>query len=302
MESSADRYDLVLIGSYTRDTIVTAAGTRVADGGGFNYGAHAAVLLPLKVAAVTRLSREDSGVVEGLRRLGVSVFATFTPASTHLRLVYPSADLDERVISVTRSAGSFTPAEVRPLRARAFLVNASMRGEVGLEVLDVLAGKGALLGLDAQGFVRVRNPEGKLVYQEWPDKQAVLSRVSVLKADSVEAEMLTGEKDLRAAARTLASWGPRELVLTHKHGLLVFAEGCFHEAPFLPERLAGRSGRGDTCFAAYVARRLDASVGEAARWAAAVTTLKLEAEGPVSRTRAEVEELIARKYPGPTAG
>jgi hypothetical protein len=33
-----------------------------------------------------------------------------------------------------------------------------------------------------------------------------------------------------------------------------------------------------------------------------VTTLKLEAEGPISRGREEVEELIARKYRGPARG
>jgi len=224
------------------------------------------------------------------------VFATATPASTHLRLVYPTADVDQRTISVTSSAGCFTTAEIEPLQSRAFLINASMRGEVTLEVIEAVRGKGDLLGLDAQGFVRVRRPDGTLAYEEWPEKQEVLSRVGVLKADAVEAEMLTGEKDLRAAARVLTGWGPRELVLTHKDGLLVFSEGKFYEAPFRPRHLRGRSGRGDTCFASYVARRLDAPAGEAARWAAAVTSLKLEAEGPITRRREEVEKLLRGEF------
>ena len=32
-------YDIVIIGNYTKDTIVSPSGTRVVDGGGFNYGA-----------------------------------------------------------------------------------------------------------------------------------------------------------------------------------------------------------------------------------------------------------------------
>ncbi len=66
-------YDIAFVGNYTKDTIVSAAGTRVVDGGAFNYGAHAAVQMGLRTAAVTRLAGEDWHVVEGLARLGVDV-------------------------------------------------------------------------------------------------------------------------------------------------------------------------------------------------------------------------------------
>ena len=52
----------------------------------------------------------------------------------------------------------------------------------------------------------------------------------------------------------------------------------------------GRSGRGDTCIGSYLARRLDHSAREATLWAAAVTSLKLEAEGPVRRSIEDAEE------------
>ena len=35
-------YDVVIFGNYTKDTIISSTGTRHVDGGGFNYGAHAA--------------------------------------------------------------------------------------------------------------------------------------------------------------------------------------------------------------------------------------------------------------------
>ncbi len=50
-------YDFVTVGNYTKDTIVSAAGTRYVDGGGYNYAAHAARLLGFRVAAVTRRAR-----------------------------------------------------------------------------------------------------------------------------------------------------------------------------------------------------------------------------------------------------
>ena len=59
MAAQSKKYDMVIFGNYTKDTIITPSGTRYVDGGGFNYGAHAARMLGLDVAAVTRLAKED---------------------------------------------------------------------------------------------------------------------------------------------------------------------------------------------------------------------------------------------------
>ena len=142
--------DVVFVGHYTKDTIVSPAGTRVVDGGAFNYGAQVASRMGLKVAAVTRLARGDFHVVEELRRLGVDVFAIAAPASTCLRIDYPTSDVDQRTITVTSTAGPFTPEDVRDIRARAFVVGASMRGEVSLAVVEELAKTEALVAVDVQ--------------------------------------------------------------------------------------------------------------------------------------------------------
>lgn len=58
----------------------------------------------------------------------------------------------------------------------------------------------------------------------------------------------------------------------------------------------GRSGRGDTCIAAYMARRLTTPPPQAIVWAAAITSLKMENEGPFQKSLSEVEELLKNKY------
>jgi sugar/nucleoside kinase (ribokinase family) len=289
-------FDVVLIGNYTKDTVVSSSGTRLVDGGGFNYGAHVAAMMGLRTAAITRLAREDAHVVENLRQLGVTVFPAYTSHSTHLRLYYPTSNVDERVITVSQTAGSFETSQVKDISARAFVINPSARGEVGLEVLKELRGKQALLAADVQGFVRTIADDGTLRFDSWPGRAGYLSHIDILKTDAVEAEGLTGEKDLEAAARMIAGWGPREVVLTHRDGLLVLAEGKLHRAPFRPKQLIGRSGRGDTCIASYVCKRLTAPPAQACVWAAAVTSLKMEAEGPIKRTVADVEEMIQTVY------
>lgn len=291
-------YDLVTIGNYTKDTIVSASGTRNVDGGGYSYAAHAAHLKGLRIAAITRLAHEDRGSTDALRAKGIDVYIFESPRSTLMRLEYPTDNVDERTLTVAAVADAFTPGLIQDFEARAFIVNGSVRGEAPLEVMQALAAKGGLLCADLQGFIRVVSDGGQLEYRPWPEQAEILALVDILKTDAVEAEFITGETDIHKAAAELASFGPADIVLTHRDGLLVLSDGSYHEAGFFPDRLRGRSGRGDTCMGSYVSCRLDASAADATLWAAAVTSLKLEREGPVNRSQGDVEALIAARYAG----
>jgi sugar/nucleoside kinase (ribokinase family) len=295
VEIPMQEFDIAFLGHYTKDTIVLPHETKTVNGGAFNYGARVVVKMGLKAAVITRLAHEDFEVVDDLVRMGVEVFVTPTEQSTNLRLVYPTQNLDHRTVYNVGSAGPFTPAEIASVQACFFHIGASIRGEVPLEVIETLAQKGTRISLDVQGFLRVSRG-GELVHEDWPEAAQVLELVDVLKADAVEAEVLTGRSGLREAAQALSEFGPCEVVLTHGEGVLVYADGHFHAAPFRTREMKGRTGRGDTCIAAYLGKRLTASPSEAILWAAALTSLKMEAEGPFSREIGEVEELIRERY------
>lgn len=295
MEPS-QQIDFTFVGHYTKDTIVYPDRSHTQDGGAYFFGASVAARMGLRVAVVTRLAEDDKPSYRPLEELGVTVYATPTAQSTCLRLVYPTADLDRRIIYATGSAGPFTVQEVQHVRCRAVHVGASVRGEVPADVVQHLKHRAEMVSLDVQGYLRTRNPNGMLVADQWPGKEEVLQYVDVLKADAAEAEHLTGARDLREAAQTMAAWGPSEILLTHGGGLLLLAHGTLHERPFVVETVQGRSGRGDTCTAAYVARRLSAPPSEAATWAAAVTSLKLRKEGPFTDSLEDVQALIRDAY------
>ncbi len=288
-------YEVVYIGNYTKDTIISPAGIRHVDGGGSRYGAYAAARLGLKVAVITRLAHEDVHIVKDLERLGIGCFPTFTPQSTLMNLEYPTADPDIRNLTVAGVAGAITVSAVENLHMQAAVINSSLRGEVGLDVIRKLREKKVLLAADMQGFVRVLRGR-ELKYEPWPEMQETLAYLDILKSDAVEAEFLTGETDIFKAARIFASMSPKEIVLTHRDGVLIFADGQFHELGFYPSRLDGRSGRGDTCIGAYVAMRLSKPPLEAGIWAAAVTSLKVEKLGPFDRPIRDVEALIKSRY------
>jgi len=288
-------YDVVYIGNYTKDTIISPAGTKYVDGGAVNYAAHAAAKLGMKVAVVTRLSKADDHVVEKFTRSGIDCYPTYAPQSTLMKLEYPTTNPDVRNLSVSGTAGSISASEVEKIDARAAVIGSSLRGEVGMDVICKLKDKNMLIAVDMQGFVRVlRGVE--LKYEPWDEMQATLAQVDVVKSDAVEAEFLTGETNIFKAAKFYADMGPKEIVLTHKDGLLIFADGKFHEMNFYPARLDGRSGRGDTCVGTYVAKRLSLAPRESGIWAAAVTSLKMENLGPFDRSLSDVESFIHEKY------
>ena len=288
-------YDIVCIGNYTKDTIISPSGTRYVDGGAMNYAAHAGARLGYRVAVVTHLAKEDDRVVKNLEQAGVDCHVQYTPHSTLMELFYPTDNPDVRTLSVKATAGAITAREVLDIEMKAAVIGSSLRGEVGLDVIQALHARGVLLAADVQGYVRVLRGE-RLVYEPWEEMAATLAHLDILKSDAVEAEFLTGEKDIYKAAQFYARLGAKEIVLTHKEGVLIYADGKNYEASFYPKEMLGRSGRGDTCLGTYTAMRLSKEPAEAGIWAAAVTSLKMEKLGPFSCSIGEVEELIRLKY------
>jgi len=206
------------------------------------------------------------------------VFAQPAEETSGIENIYFTDDMDRRLCKPLGFAGPFCIEDMPDIEARIFLIGPIGPGEVNIPFVTTLSG-GGLIALDAQGFVRVREGN-ELIPKDWPEKEESLSYVDFLKVDSAEAEVLTGKIDPREAAKVLADYGPREILLTHAGGVLVHADSGDYEAPFTPREIRGRTGRGDTCFAAYLAQRLTSSLEEACRLAALVTSLKMEAPGP----------------------
>jgi sugar/nucleoside kinase (ribokinase family) len=244
------------------------------------------------------LAGEDFHIVRSLEEAGITVFATETPSSTLMRLEYPTENPDERILTVADTAGSFTPEQVRTIDARAFVISPSFRGEVPIEVIQALRAKDAIISADAQGFIRVRRPNGRLEHPPWPEQNEVLALVDILKADAVEAEALTGQSDMRVAAKALAAQGPREIVITHRDGIVVLAGGQILEVDFHARSMKGRSGRGDTCVGSYVAARLEHPPEEAILWSAATTSLKVATPGPFRGSFDDIVDLKEQQYKG----
>jgi sugar/nucleoside kinase (ribokinase family) len=286
--------DVMMVGHFAKDRLVVDGHGEVASGGGVYYGSIALRTLGLSVAVVTRLHPDDYPRLDELRQEGVQVFAAPAAETSGIANFYDSADMERRICRPLGFAGRFSRNEMPDLSARIYAVVPIIAGEVDLALLESLAGTvtaGARrsLALDVQGFVRVREGDD-LVFRPWPELEKGLSLVTYLKVDRAEAELLTGQTDLGLAARRLAAYGPREIIITQSSGVMVLVDDRILQAPFAPRSLDGRTGRGDTCFATYLGKRLTAPPEEAVRLAAAVTTLKQEKPGPWRGPLADAEE------------
>jgi len=285
-------YDILMFGHFARDRNVVDGQGNIESGGAVYFGSIAARRLGARVAIVTRLHPDDFPHLDEVKHEGIDVFAHPAPQTSGIENLYNSADMERRVCKLRGFAGAMHLADIPNVTARIYALTPIITGEFDMTFLKTMAARGPV-ALDVQGFVRV--PEGRdLVSRPWAEMAEGLRHVTYLKVDRAEAELLTGETDLLRAAHQLAAYGPREIVLTQSSGVTVLADGQVHTAPFTPRSLAGRTGRGDTCFLSYLAWRLDHSPGEAARVAAAVTTLKQERPGPWRGSLAEVETLIVR--------
>lgn len=283
--------DVLCIGHLDKGRIVRGDEAYDFIGGAVYFGAMVLARLGLRVGVVTRLAREDSWMLEDFRREGIEVFPVYTSESTGIENVHPDPESDRRRCYFLGFAGTFRPEDLPDVEARLHYVGTVTADEVDLVFLRAVAARGPM-AFDPQGCLR-RRVGRELVTGDWPRAREALPLVRYLKVDDREATALTGEGDPRRAVEALAGMGPQEVVLTYHGGVIVYAGGGFHEAPFRPRSLAGRTGRGDTCFSAYLGRRLLGDPpGEATRFAAALTTLKLERPGPFRGSLEEVYGLM----------
>jgi sugar/nucleoside kinase (ribokinase family) len=112
------------------------------------------------------------------------------------------------------------------------------------------------------------------------------------------AKVLTGNDDLEQAAETFEAWGCPETLITKAEGVLARVNGKTYYEKFSNQSVVGRTGRGDTTFAAYLARRLDHDVVESLKFAAALVSIKMETPGPFGGTLAEVLARMRAKHIG----
>jgi sugar/nucleoside kinase (ribokinase family) len=296
MSTNDDRqlFDLVLVGAISKDENIYLDREERTLGGAVTYGAFSAKQSGAHVGIVTKAAENDFHLLDRFSDEQIHVWVSPSQKTTAIRNVYHSMDKERRTCTCLAAADPFTPECLPDISTKIIHAAALIRGEIPLQTLVAMSRVGKV-GLDIQGFLRVCR-ESRMVFEKSSEVAEALQKVTYLKTDAAEAEILTGKTDLTQAAIEMAAMGPEEVVISHNTGLVLFFEGKIHKAPLTPRKLDGRTGRGDTLFCSYLARRTKGDTPfKALQFAAALVSLKLETPGPFHGTMEDVLEKLRRR-------
>jgi sugar/nucleoside kinase (ribokinase family) len=287
-----NHYDIVFVGHLATATIIPFEGAPFVERGGpAFFGPIAASCLTKRIATVTRIAPSEEQLMEPLKAAGIDLFVQ--PQETaKIRCVHPSVNVDERQMFLLKRGGYFSIDDMPPIEPCLIHLGGLSDHEFPLEFMRALKARGFRLSVDMQSFVWQVDDQTQVIHlRDIPEKQEILRMVDFVKLDAVEAKTLTGTDVLQDQADMLGDWGSSETVITCSDGALARSKGKTAFARFTNRSTQGRAGRGDTFSGAYLARRLDHSVEESLRFAAALTSIKMESTGPF---RGSLEDVIER--------
>lgn len=286
-------FDIAFVGHMCYDEITPYQGdTYVAPGSAVLCGAIAAARIGRKTAVITRMAKADEVILDPLRELWVETYVAEAAETTHSVVIHPSANVDDRILRLKKSAGFFELKDIPPIAARSLHLAGISDQEFSLDFIRGLRERGYSLSADMQSFVRQVDPASRdILFLDVPAKREIASLLDRVKLDVVEAKVLTGTDDLEEAAKQFEAWGCPETVITRADGVLSRYRGRTRFEKFTNRSDVGRTGRGDTTFAAYLAWRAEHGVAESLKFASALVSIKMESPGPFKGT---LEEALAR--------
>lgn len=291
--------DVCVIGHVTKDIIKIKGRKKELPGGTAYYCSIALKNLGLNVAVVTKINFRDSYLLDDLNKIGISIFLSKSPRTTVFENNYPGYlnRRDYRIQKVRSIAVPFTVEDIPNISPKIFHIGSLTRGDIPLEVLKFLAER-FVVSLDVQGFLR-EVKYNSVIMKDWGEKYEALCNVDIVKADEIEAKILTGEEDMEKAAKILSTLGPQEIIITlSSSGSLIYYRGRFFHIPSYPqERLVDPTGCGDTYMAGYLYKKLRGinstlNFSKIGKFCAAIASLKLKKYGPFQGNREDVECLL----------
>jgi sugar/nucleoside kinase (ribokinase family) len=291
-------YDLVFIGNVAFDEIHPFRGeAHTLFGSAVHVAAMAAAWSDKKIALVTRMAERDSHLLDPLREAGVAVYIVPSEETTYHRGIFPTENVDERQITVVRSAGPFAIADLPPIEPTFVNLASVTNRDFTPDFIRELRSRGFTCAVDMQSFVRHVDPQtGGVSFADFAFKEELASLAKAVKLDVFEAQYVTGTTDLEQATAQFEKWGTSETMATRSDGVFVRHGGKTYFQEFTSKNMEGRTGRGDTVFASYLVRRMDHDVADSLQFAAALTSIKMETPGPFMGTLEEVLDRMRRDH------
>ena len=293
-----EHYESIIIGHISMDNNIDHLGNSAfVCGGAVLYSSASAHALGHKVAAVTKLAEKDFERLEEFTIDKKDVYAIACENSTTMKNVYFTPDKERRNSSCLSFGDPFSLSDIpQDISGDIYHFAGLIYGDFPNEMIKECAKRGKV-ALDVQACLRHGNREsGEMFFEDWKCKEEMLPYIDFLKTDAAEAEIMTGTSDRYTAAKKLYEWGAKEVIITHNTEVLAYNGGEIHTCPIRARNLSGRTGRGDTTFAAYMTERLTNDIKTSLLCCAATVSLKMETPGPIKATREDIDAYIKEFY------
>ena len=292
------KYDTLTIGHISLDYNIDYQDNQIIEvGGAVIYSSAAAYAGGYKVAVVTKVAPQDKDRLSAFVIDKDDIYYIPSSESTSIRNKYHTADKERRTCTCIGQGDSFKIEDIKDFDTNIYHFAGLIYGDFDGEIIK-WASKRGKVAVDVQALLRHANREtGEMYFEDWSEKKEILPYIDYLKTDAAEAEILTGLTDRKEAAKLLHEWGAKEVVITHNTEVLAYDGNNFYTCPIRARNLSGRSGRGDTTFAAYITERQQESMEKALLWATATVSTKMEAPGPYKGKREDIVEYIHLMYP-----
>lgn len=290
------QYDVLVIGPVSLDHNIDYQGNaRKEVGGAVVASGYAAAGSGVRTAIFCKMNPDEVDIEARFAGAAADLYWTKSQHTCSIRNEYFTADKETRSCTSMGVCDPFRFSEFEQINTGTYHFAGLVYGDFDSDIL-IEAAKHGKVALDVQCMLRHVEPDKTMAFHDWADKKVCLPYIEYLKTDAAEAEILTGQPDRITAAKRLHEWGAREVMITHNTEVLVYDGKQIYTCPIKARNLSGRTGRGDTAFAGYIAERQRADVGEALLYSTALVSLKMETPGPFRGTRQDVANYIRDFY------
>ena len=285
-------FDICCVGHITLDKVVTANAVKHMPGGTSFYFSNAIKNMDVSFSLVTAVGEQENHIVEDLRHRGLIIKSLPSKHTVYFENIY-NENQDHRTQRVLQEADPFTIDQLLDIEAKIFHLGPLVTQDIPVEVIKFLSEKD-LVSLDVQGYLRIVK-ENNVYYTDWLAKEKGLQYIDILKANEFEMEALTGTKDIYKGVKILADYGVKEVVITlGSMGSILFKDNVIYQIPaYVPLEVTDATGCGDTYMAGYLYKKIKgAELEEAGKFAAAMSTLKIQTSGPFTGYIEDIEQVL----------
>jgi sugar/nucleoside kinase (ribokinase family) len=292
----------LIMGPVTMDTIVRNETVYHSIGGAVYYQAAVLSGLGVDTTAVITVSTEDESILDVFPN-DISIVPVFVDKTMKFENIYPNHDPNHRIQRAEIESNPIKPEDISNLDLKtfdAFILSSLSPFDIPIETVKFLSQFQIPMYAGVQGYLRhIKNH--KVILKPWNDFQKFLKFFDGIFLDEMEARVILGTHvhKLEGIAKTLASFGPKEVIITRgDRGATIYYEktNSIYQIPAVPSKQrTDPTGLGDTYMAAYVSRKMEKIDPETCgTFASAAATIKLEGEGAFKGNRKLIEDRLMK--------